>query len=303
MDEVPATPARSAARWARTSSSAVQMALAASSGWPRGAAAPTPAPRCRRRSRAPTRWAAARPAAAGRPTRCSSAYRVGARVSWREMSATAVRRPTCRPTRWRRSPSWSSPTSTSCRRPASPGTPTSWRPPAGCASATWSGWPRRCCAATPADALVAAAERADWAPPTTLTAVVLPEAAGAPGARRWSTRGTLQAGEDVAGLAAPGSPCCWCPTLGGRSRAALLRGCCAGAAAVAGPARPWLEARASYDRAAAGARRCGPATSLGGHRAAPGRRWCSAPTPTRSPTCARRRWRRWPTSGRPPPRS
>ena len=68
----PATPARSAARWARTSSRPCSWRWAASSRWPRGAATPTrgtpiaPAARGRLRS-----WAAARPAAAGRSTRCS----------------------------------------------------------------------------------------------------------------------------------------------------------------------------------------------------------------------------------------
>ena len=52
--------------------------------------------------------------------------------------ARDVRRPRCAAgvagrDAGRRSPSWSSPTSTSCPRPASPATPTSWRPPAGCA--------------------------------------------------------------------------------------------------------------------------------------------------------------------------
>ena len=88
-----ATPRRSAGRWATPSSRPCSWRWPASSGWPRAAARPTPAPRCRRPSRAPTRWAAARPAAAGRSTRCSSAYRVGARVAWRELAAHRGRRP------------------------------------------------------------------------------------------------------------------------------------------------------------------------------------------------------------------
>ena len=72
-----------------------------------------------------------------------AAYRIGARVSWREMSTTrcapGVDAATLVPSR-----SWSSPTSTSSPRPASPATPTSSRPRAGCASAGWSGSPATC---------------------------------------------------------------------------------------------------------------------------------------------------------------
>ena len=46
----------------------------------------------------------------------------------------------------------------------------------GARSATSSGWPNLLLAGAPAPELAAAAERADWAPPRTLTAVLLPEA-------------------------------------------------------------------------------------------------------------------------------
>jgi len=98
----------------------------------------------------------------------------------------------------------------------------------------------------PADALVAAAERADWQPPTTLTAVVLPESQVRPVLSLVDPR-TLQLTDELAGLAA-GLAVLLVPDLGDRSRGALMR-TLGGRHAVAGPARPWREVRASYDRA------------------------------------------------------
>jgi hypothetical protein len=95
--------------------------------------------------------------------------------------------------------------------------------------------------------LVAAAERADWALPRTLTAVVLPEA---------RVRGvlvsldgrTLRAGEDVPGLdPATELVVLLVPDAGGRSRPALLRSL-DGREAVVGPTRPWAEVHASFAR-------------------------------------------------------
>ncbi|HEX3930171.1 MAG TPA: helix-turn-helix domain-containing protein [Nocardioides sp.] len=101
----------------------------------------------------------------------------------------------------------------------------------------------------PADALVAAAERADWPPPKTLTAVILPSAQVRP------VRGLL----DVRTLASVGEPASLpdglgillVPDAGGRARARLVR-TLQGRSAVAGPARPWLAASASYVRALRG---------------------------------------------------
>ena len=78
-----------------------------------------------------------------------AAYRVGARVSWRELAAGAVAAGLTR-RQWPSSPSWCSPTSTSCRRRASPATPTNWPPPAGSAGATWNGSAQRLLAGEPA---------------------------------------------------------------------------------------------------------------------------------------------------------
>jgi hypothetical protein len=95
--------------------------------------------------------------------------------------------------------------------------------------------------------LVAAAERADWSPPRTLTAVVLP-AARVRGALVSLDGRTLQVGEDVPGLdPASDLVVLLVPDAGGRSRPALLRSL-DGRDAVVGPARPWGEAHTSFGR-------------------------------------------------------
>jgi hypothetical protein len=94
------------------------------------------------------------------------------------------------------------------------------------------------------EAVTAAAERAAWEVPTTLTAVVVPEAQVRPVLAAVTSR-TLVASElpdleDHALLLVP--------DVHGRRRGALLRAI-AGRGAIAGPARPWLEVRGSYERA------------------------------------------------------
>jgi PucR C-terminal helix-turn-helix domain len=102
-------------------------------------------------------------------------------------------------------------------------------------------------AGAPVPDLAAAAERADWAPPRTLTAVVLPEAR-LRGALVSLDGRTLRAGEDVPGLDPAGElTVLLVPDAGGRSRPALLRSL-DGRDAVVGPARPWTEVQASYSR-------------------------------------------------------
>ena len=92
--------------------------------------------------------------------------------------------------------------------------------------------------------MLEAVERAGWEPPTTLTAVLLPE----------SQVRTVLADVSVQTLHLPDPPdldegaLLLVPDAEGRRRAALLR-TLAGRGAVAGPARPWLQAGASYDRA------------------------------------------------------
>jgi DNA-binding PucR family transcriptional regulator len=96
--------------------------------------------------------------------------------------------------------------------------------------------------------LVDAAERADWAPPRTLTAVILPEEK-LRGALVSLDDRTLRAGEDVPGLdASRDLLVVLVPDAEGRSRPALMRSL-EGRDAVVGPARPWAEAAASYARA------------------------------------------------------
>ena len=103
-----------------------------------------------------------------------------------------------------------------------------------------------------ADVLTAAAARAEWATPTSLTAVLLP-AAGARRALASLGTDTLQLGEDLQGLehVDPDDPLTLLlvPDADGPGRLHLLR-VLAGRHAVVGPPRPWAEARSSYDRAA-----------------------------------------------------
>jgi len=91
-----------------------------------------------------------------------------------------------------------------------------------------------------ADALEAAAERADWKPPPTLAAVVLPDEQ-ARHALAQVDNGTLQPTEQVPGLEdRPDLTVLLVPVGGGRSRTGLLRRL-EDSNAVVGPARPWHE--------------------------------------------------------------
>lgn len=98
----------------------------------------------------------------------------------------------------------------------------------------------------PEEALRSAAERADWKPPRTLTAVLLPRAQVRPVLGLVSTA-TLQPTEGLVGLAEDRAVLL-VADMDGRSRPRLLR-VLTGRSAVAGPSRPWMSARASYDRA------------------------------------------------------
>jgi hypothetical protein len=98
----------------------------------------------------------------------------------------------------------------------------------------------------PADALVAAAERADWLPPKTLTVVLLPSAQVRPVEGLLDPR-TLSAVGEPASLP-DGLGVLLVPDVGGRARPRLIR-TLRGRSAVAGPPRPWLAAGTSYARA------------------------------------------------------
>jgi hypothetical protein len=96
--------------------------------------------------------------------------------------------------------------------------------------------------------LTVAAERADWTPPRTLTAVILPEAKVRGALVSLDSR-TLQCTDEVPDLGAVGElVVLLVPDAEGRSRAALTR-TLDGRDAVVGPPRPWAEVHASYGRA------------------------------------------------------
>jgi hypothetical protein len=100
----------------------------------------------------------------------------------------------------------------------------------------------------PLPELTAAAERADWALPRTLTAVILPETA-VRGALLSLDGRTLRSNQDVPGLDSTTElVVLLVPDAEGRSRPALLRSL-DGRDAVVGPPRPWAQAQTSYARA------------------------------------------------------
>jgi PucR C-terminal helix-turn-helix domain len=102
-------------------------------------------------------------------------------------------------------------------------------------------------AGRPVPDLTAAAERADWAPPRTLTAVLLPEAR-ARGALALLDGRTLQVTDPPGVESSAELTALLVPDAEGGARAALLRGL-DGREAVVGPPRPWTEVRGSYARA------------------------------------------------------
>ena len=107
-------------------------------------------------------------------------------------------------------------------------------------------------AGAPAERLSVAAERAGWSTPESLTAVLL-AAAQVRGALASLPADTLPVGEDLPGLGPDDLDqplaALLVPDVAGPGRRHLLR-VLQGRHAVVGPARPWTQARASYDRAA-----------------------------------------------------
>jgi hypothetical protein len=100
----------------------------------------------------------------------------------------------------------------------------------------------------PREDKVAAAERADWSLPRTLTAVIVPEARVRTALTSLDPR-TLRSTEEVPGPAASGElVALLVPDAEGRSRPALMRSL-REAEAVVGPARPWDDVDGSYARA------------------------------------------------------
>ncbi len=96
----------------------------------------------------------------------------------------------------------------------------------------------------PPETVIKAAERAEWKAPKTLTAVIVPEAQVRPVLSALSSR-TLQAGE-TSGL--EDAALLLVPDAHGRRRTTVLRAI-AERDAIAGPPRPWLEVASSYARA------------------------------------------------------
>ena len=100
--------------------------------------------------------------------------------------------------------------------------------------------------ASPA-ALEAAAARADWPAPRSLTAVILPESRARAALMTLDAR-TLRPVDEVPGLESGGRTVLLVPDADGSARAPMLQ-LLRGRRAIVGPPRPWLAVRASYLRA------------------------------------------------------
>jgi len=102
-------------------------------------------------------------------------------------------------------------------------------------------------AGRPLHRLTAAAERADWPQPRTLTAVLLPEAR-VRGALALLDPRTLPVSDEPPGLDPSAElAVLLVPDAGERARPALLRSL-EGRSAIVGPPRPWAAVASSYDR-------------------------------------------------------
>ncbi len=170
-----------------------------------------------------------------------SAYRIGARVAWREMSATAVRNAVDADTLARFAElvfAYIDELSASSVAGHNDELATTGRVRhrllERVAAHLLDG-------STP-EVVEKAAERADWVPPETLTAVIVPESQ-VRSVFNAILGETLQSTEDIEGMVL-----LLVPNVHGRRRPTLLKAL-AGLGAVAGPARPWLDVRSSFDRA------------------------------------------------------
>ena len=218
-----------------------------------------------------------------------AAFRIGARVSWRELSEIAVRNGAARRRAGRLRRAGLRLHRRAVRGRGRRPHRRDSRPPAGSDSGCSSASPHSCSRALPPRRSAAAAERAGWTPPTTLTAVLVPESQVRPvlGA---GLGGTIQATEDCPGL--DEGALLLVPDAHGRRRTALLRTL----------ARPRLDRRAGRPLAR-GPRgrstgRCGPVSSASSSTprpSCPG--WSCTPTSPRSPTSAPGSWRRSTPSG------
>lgn len=98
----------------------------------------------------------------------------------------------------------------------------------------------------PEEELISASERADWEPPAELTALIAPDSA-IRAARAQLDGRSLLLGEELAELD-PGWGAVLAPTPTKRARASVVRAA-RGTEAVIGPSQPWITVRASYLRA------------------------------------------------------
>jgi hypothetical protein len=176
-----------------------------------------------------------------------SAYRVGARVAWRELSATAVAAGLGAETVARFAElvfAFIDELSASSVAGHADELATTGR----VRQRYLERLARQLLAGEPADTLRASAEKADWQPPGTLTAVLVAEAQTRGLTARFG-QSTLQLSEDLPGVESVESlAVLLVPDLDGRHRA-QLRSALQGRRALVGPARPWLFAESSYRRA------------------------------------------------------
>lgn len=178
-----------------------------------------------------------------------AAYRVGARVAWRELSAEAVAARVDPQTLAQFAElvfAYIDQLSASSVAGHADELATSGR----VRERYLQGLGRRLLDGAGVEELAEAAQRADWEPPQTLTAVVLP-AAQLRGVQGSLPEQSLRCEEDLPDLAGDDEAdlaVLLVPDAHDAARPALVRGL-RSAAATVGPARPWTSARASYLRA------------------------------------------------------
>lgn len=176
-----------------------------------------------------------------------SAYRVGARVAWRELSATAVNAGLTADNVARFAElvfAFIDELSASSVAGHADELATTGR----VRERYRERLARHLLAGEPAETLRESAERADWQPPATLTAVVLARTQTRGLAARFG-QSTLQVNEDLPGVGPSESlAVLLVPDLDARHRG-QLHSALQGRRALVGPARPWMLVQASYRRA------------------------------------------------------
>ncbi len=175
-----------------------------------------------------------------------SAYRIGARAAWREMSATAVRNEVDADTLARFAElvfAYIDELSAASVAGHNDELATTGR----VRQRLLERLAGRLLDGSAPGAVESAAEGADWPPPSTLTAVIVPESQVRAVLTAMAGE-TLQSTETLPSEVGEGMLLLLVPDVHGHRRTALLK-VLEGRGAVAGPAEPWLEVRASYERA------------------------------------------------------